>query len=87
MPQTGESDAGVFDLSLEAFTDWLPEYASVPPIGRRTGERNFVPFVVWAGRRGIVVTVSCSEPEEAIGINTPGDLARLEKHLRARRQR
>jgi GTP:adenosylcobinamide-phosphate guanylyltransferase len=34
--------------------------------------------------RGPVATVECSEPEEAVGINTPDELKRIEEHLRAR---
>lgn len=81
MPPAGESDAGVFDLSRETYLDWLPQYAAAPQIGARTGERNFVPFVAWVARRGSVVTFPCVEPEEAIGINTPEDLAAVETYL------
>jgi bifunctional UDP-N-acetylglucosamine pyrophosphorylase/glucosamine-1-phosphate N-acetyltransferase len=85
MPARGESDAGVFDLSRQGYLEWLPRYAADPAIGARTGERNFVPFAAWAAGRGDVITVPCSEPQEAIGINTPADLALLEAHLRTRR--
>ena len=85
MPAQGESDAGVFDLSATAYLEWLPAYAQAPAIGARTGERNFVPFVAWVAARGAVVTVPCGEPQEAIGINTPAELALLEAHLRTRR--
>jgi bifunctional N-acetylglucosamine-1-phosphate-uridyltransferase/glucosamine-1-phosphate-acetyltransferase GlmU-like protein len=84
MPVFGETDAGVFDLSAAAYQDWLPAYARNPEIGALTGERNFVPFVAFAAERGAVVTIPCREPEEAIGINTPGELALLEAHLRSR---
>jgi bifunctional UDP-N-acetylglucosamine pyrophosphorylase/glucosamine-1-phosphate N-acetyltransferase len=84
MPARGETDAGVFDLSAQAFFDWLPQYADAPEIGARTGERNFVPFVAWAAARGTVVAVPCGNPEEAVGINTPEELAMLEAHLRRR---
>lgn len=87
MPETGESDAGVFDMSRRCFLEWLPQYARNPAIGARTAERNFVPFVTWVGQRGIVTSVDCSEREEAIGINTPEELATLEAHLRARQTR
>ena len=87
MPPEGESDAGVFDLSLRCYLDWLPQYASAPSIGARTGERNFVPFVPWVAARESVVTVPCGEPEEAIGVNTPAELARLEQHLHRRDSR
>ena len=84
MPAEGESDAGVFDLSAEAYLDWLPQYAAAPDIGARTRERNFVPFAVWAAARGRVVTVPCADREEAVGINTPDDLAGIERYLRMR---
>lgn len=86
MPASGESDAGVFDLSAASYLEWLPEYARAPAIGARTGERNFVPFVAWVAGRGAVVTVPCSLPEEAVGINTPAELQRIEAHLRERRR-
>jgi bifunctional UDP-N-acetylglucosamine pyrophosphorylase/glucosamine-1-phosphate N-acetyltransferase len=87
MPAQGESDAGVFDLSADSYLGWLTAYAREPEIGARTGERNFVPFVAYASRRGRVVTVPCAEAAEALGINTPGDLALVEAHLLARNPR
>lgn len=84
MPEVGETDAGLFDLSLESYTVALAAYAAAPQIGARTGERNFVPFVAWMAGRGPVATVECAEPEEAVGINTPDELTRIEDHLRAR---
>jgi bifunctional UDP-N-acetylglucosamine pyrophosphorylase / glucosamine-1-phosphate N-acetyltransferase len=87
LPEVGEADAGLFDLSLRAFLDDLPAYAAAPEIGARTGERNFVPFVSWMSARGPVATVACSEPEEADGVNTPEELERVEAHLRARAAR
>jgi bifunctional UDP-N-acetylglucosamine pyrophosphorylase/glucosamine-1-phosphate N-acetyltransferase len=87
MPDEGESDAGVFDLSREAYLQWLPQYAAAPEIGAVTGERNFVPFAAWAAARGPVVTVPCGDREEAVGINTPEELARVEHYLRVRARR
>jgi bifunctional UDP-N-acetylglucosamine pyrophosphorylase/glucosamine-1-phosphate N-acetyltransferase len=84
MPDVGESDAGLFDLSRHAYAVDLPAYATAPQIGARTGERNFVPFVAWMAQRGPVATVDCSEPEEAVGVNTPDELRRIEAHLRTR---
>jgi len=84
MPAHGESDAGLFDVSLRAYRDELPRYAASPEIGARTGERNFVPFVARLSRTASVVTVPCALPEEAVGINNPDELARIEAHLRAR---
>jgi hypothetical protein len=85
MPAIGETDAGLFDLSLTAYLEELPAYAAAPEIGARTAERNFVPFVSWMAARGQVATVACTLPEEAIGVNTPDELARIEAHLRGRR--
>jgi bifunctional UDP-N-acetylglucosamine pyrophosphorylase / glucosamine-1-phosphate N-acetyltransferase len=85
MPATGESDAGLFDLSRRAFLDWLPEYARSVDAGSGTGERNFLPFIPWAAARAAVTTFPCLDPEEAIGVNTPADLARVERYLRERR--
>jgi bifunctional UDP-N-acetylglucosamine pyrophosphorylase/glucosamine-1-phosphate N-acetyltransferase len=85
MPLIGETDAGLFDLSFAAYRYELRAYAAAPQIGARTGERNFVPFVVWMAARGPVITVPCRIREEALGVNTPGELAEIEAHLRARR--
>ena len=84
MPPAGESDAGVFDLSRQAYLEWLPRYAEAPDIGAVTRERNFVPFVAWCAARGPVATIPCTDPEEAIGINTPEDLALAEAYLGSR---
>ncbi|MGH9311391.1 MAG: NTP transferase domain-containing protein [Vicinamibacterales bacterium] len=84
MPAAGESDAGVFDLSLDAYLTLLPQYAASPDVGARTGERNFVPFVARVAAIDRVVTIPCREAEEAVGINTPEELAMLEAHLRTR---
>lgn len=84
MPAEGESDMGVFALSRDAFLRLLPEYALDVVPGRMTRERNFVPFVAWAAARGEVVTFPCTDPMEAVGVNTPEDLARVETWLRAR---
>ena len=84
MPDLGEGDAGLFDLSRRAYLELLPEYAAAPAIGGRTGERNFVPFIAMAGRHGPVHTFPCVEAIEAVGVNTIGELREIERHLRAR---
>jgi NDP-sugar pyrophosphorylase family protein len=82
MPDDGESDMGLFALSRDAF-DQLAVYAKEAPIGRRTHERNFLPFIPWLALRGEVVTMSATDPMEARGINTPQDLKDVEAWLRA----
>jgi len=84
MPPEGESDMGVFAMPRETFERDLQEYAREVPLGSATGERNFVPFVAWLAQRGHVETFPCTDPMEAIGINTPDDLRQVEDWLRAR---
>lgn len=84
MPAAGESDMGLFALSGETFDTDLAEYARNPAIGAATRERLFVPFVAWLARRRTVVTFPCTDPMEAVGINTPDDLHRVEAWLRER---
>ena len=87
MPPVGESDAGVFDLSLRTYLELLPQYAREVEQGGQTGERNFLPFIAWVSGRAEVVTFPCTAAEEAIGVNTPGELAIVERYLRERSAR
>jgi CTP:molybdopterin cytidylyltransferase MocA len=84
MPATGESDMGLFGLSAKAYERALPAFASAAPPGDATHERNFLPFIPWLSRRGRVATFPACDPIEALGVNTPEDLERVEKHLRSR---
>lgn len=83
MPDQGESDAGLFSLSAAAYES-LKEFAGAARQDDGTGERNFLPFIPWAAARGTVSTIECVDPREAIGINTPGELASIEAWLRQR---
>lgn len=82
MPEQGESDMGVFALSAETFDRDLENYAREVVPGSGTGERNFVPFVPWIAQRARAVTVACTDPREAIGINTREELSTVEQWLR-----
>ena len=82
--KAGESDAGVFDLSLDAYLDQLLEYERNVERGSATGERNFLPFVPWLAARADVRTVHCTDAAETIGVNTPGELQAVEAYLRSR---
>jgi bifunctional UDP-N-acetylglucosamine pyrophosphorylase/glucosamine-1-phosphate N-acetyltransferase len=84
MPSTGESDMGLFALRRDVYERHLPEYARNVRPGAGTGERNFVPFVAWLARRAQVLTFPCTDPREAIGINTPEELRMMEQWLRSR---
>lgn len=81
MPPRGEGDVGLFALSARAYVSDLPEYAAGAPLGASTGERNFLPFIPWLARRDRVETVAASAAIEAVGINTPEELARVARHL------
>lgn len=84
MPAEGESDMGVFALARDTFEHDLAEYARTVVPAAGTGERNFVPFVPWLAQRKTVVTFPCTDPMEAIGINTPEELHTIETWLRGR---
>lgn len=84
MPEEGESDMGLFAMTRETFEQDLADYASEATPGSATGERNFLPFVPWLAQRRTVVTFPCTDPAEAVGINTPDELRRVEEWLRAR---
>lgn len=84
MPSVGESDAGCFDLSRQAFLEDLPIYSASVPLGSSTGERNLLPFIPWLAGRRQVATFPCLHEVEAIGINTPDELRIVEQALAAR---
>ena len=75
MPDEGESDMGLFALSRAAFDRDLQEYAAEVAPGRSTGERNFLPFIPGSPGASRIVTFPCTDPMEAVGINTPEELA------------
>jgi NDP-sugar pyrophosphorylase family protein len=84
MPAEGEGDIGLFAMARVTFEDDLEAYAQDVPRGHATGERNFVPFVPWLAQRKPVATFPCTDPMEAVGINTPDDLRQVEAWLRGR---
>lgn len=84
MPLVGESDMGLFSLGRRAFVDDLYHFASAASIGSGTGERNFLPFIPWAETRGGVVTYACEDETESTGVNTPEELALIERYLQHR---
>ena len=85
LPPVGESDMGLFSLSRDSFLKRLPSFAASAGTGGATGERNFLPFIPWIAARDVVVTFPCVDAMEAVGVNTPEDLLRVERYLTARR--
>lgn len=83
MPAIGESDAGLFALRLSAYVQRLVEYDRGRVEGAGTGERNFLPFIPWLAARTEVRTFAVGDAREAVGINTPADLAVIEDYLHA----
>jgi bifunctional UDP-N-acetylglucosamine pyrophosphorylase / glucosamine-1-phosphate N-acetyltransferase len=85
MPAIGETDAGLFALRSDVYLAHLPRFASEDTVcGSRTAERNFLPFLAWPELPGTVETFPCEDEAETIGVNTPEDLALVERLLVAR---
>ena len=87
MPDRGESDAGLFSFSRDAFLTALPQYAASIETGSATQERNLLPFIPWTAERSEVVVFPCVDDMEAVGINTPEELKVVEGYLARRQQR
>ena len=87
MPDEGESDMGLFALPRASFSELLPRFAREVGLGTTTGERNFLPFIVWAGAGHEVVTFPSVDDMEAVGVNTPEELKAVEDYLAARESR
>ena len=81
MPDRGETDMGLFDLSLDAYLGKLPVFASDAAASTGTGERNFLPFIPWLAARAQVATIPGTAIIETVGINTPEERAAVEAHL------
>jgi bifunctional N-acetylglucosamine-1-phosphate-uridyltransferase/glucosamine-1-phosphate-acetyltransferase GlmU-like protein len=73
----GWSDVGVFLLTggEALIAEWIRYRDKVMP-GSMTGEINFLPFLVHLASAGWpVIRYEIDDPAEAVGINTPEDLA------------
>ena len=75
MPESGESDMGVFALPYRSFNRLLPQYAAHVSPGSATGERNFLPFIAWANREHDVVTFPAVDAMEANALIPKGQVA------------
>ncbi|HEV8125426.1 MAG TPA: NTP transferase domain-containing protein [Gemmatimonadales bacterium] len=81
MPEMGEGDIGLFALTGKAYLETLSAYAGSATSGGGTGERNFLPFIPWLAGRSLVRTCPATAAIEAVGVNTPEDLAMVGKYL------
>ena len=83
MPERGESDMGLFSLSSRRVPSMsCQRFAATATAEGGTGERNFLPFIPWMAQRGHVRTFAATHPMEAVGINTPEELAAVSAWLR-----
>lgn len=73
----GLSDIGIFCLSTTDLAEAWTGYVERPQIGPRTGEVNFLPFLVYLTReKGWAMNVvPVDDEKEACGVNTLDDLA------------
>jgi len=68
----GWGDVGTFLLSTAGLAEAWGRFAGK---GRLTGERNFLPFLVFLAQEGWpTTTLDVPDPAEARGLNTPADL-------------
>ena len=84
MPPVGENDCGVFLVRNRAFFDRLEGYLESPSeLGPRTGEVNFLPFLVNAVS-GIerVCCLRGIDCRETLGVNSPADAELAGRYLR-----
>ena len=73
--EAGWSDVGLFCLSTAGLESLWGEYLATAARGRATSEINFLPFLPFLSSRGWTAsTWDLKDPEEARGVNTPGDL-------------
>ncbi|WP_311931809.1 NTP transferase domain-containing protein [Microbispora sp. H11081] len=73
----GLSDVGVFCLSTDGLHEAWTRYLDEAAVGARTGEVNFLPFLPYLSRERAwpLTVVPVTDPDEARGVNTAGDLA------------
>jgi len=81
----GYGDVGTFVFSTGGLAAEWERYCRANAAGSNTGERNLLPFFVHLDRSGWTISrVEVEDPVEAMGINTPDELAQTVER-RARR--
>jgi bifunctional UDP-N-acetylglucosamine pyrophosphorylase/glucosamine-1-phosphate N-acetyltransferase len=80
----GQSDVGVFGLTVTGLLEAWATYLHGDPRGAATREINFLPFLAFLSSMGwATVRIELGDAEEARGINTPGDLAHFQRLFEA----
>jgi bifunctional UDP-N-acetylglucosamine pyrophosphorylase/glucosamine-1-phosphate N-acetyltransferase len=84
----GRGDVGTFVLSTPRLVQEWERFRADSLPGARTGEVNFLPFLVRLAQRGWTVQpIDVGDPREARGINTAEDLAFFRQLYAERRSR
>lgn len=89
MPDVGESDAGLFVVTVHPVREALRTLAAEPGLrGALTGEINFLPIIPLLVRAGSdVLAIGGLEEQETQGVNTPEDAEAVARYLCAQADR
>lgn len=80
-PDTGEVNAGLYYLDVEAVARLLPRITN----NNKSGEYYITDLVALGIAEGLCVRgINCGADESLLGVNSPAELARMEELLRAR---
>ena len=80
-PDTGEVNAGLYLLEVEAVARLLPRLGN----DNKSGEYYITDLVALGLAEGLAVRgVDCGRDESLLGVNSPAELSRMEELLRAR---
>ena len=80
-PDTGEVNAGLYFLDVEAAARLLPRIGN----NNKSGEYYITDLIALGLADGLVVRgINCGADESLLGVNSPAELARMEELLRAR---
>lgn len=88
MDAVGNSDVGVFALSVEGLIDCWRLFLEQNEAGAQTNEVNFLPFLPFLSNKcgWNLRTVTVEDPIEALGINTPDDLQKTRERFQRLKQ-
>jgi bifunctional N-acetylglucosamine-1-phosphate-uridyltransferase/glucosamine-1-phosphate-acetyltransferase GlmU-like protein len=79
-PVTGLTDCGLFIFRTQILKDYLRPYLDSCPVSPVTGEKNFLPFLVYISELGKrTVPLILKDLSLALGINTVNDLAAIKQ--------